>query len=714
MDDESRMTKLITHQQDSIMNNLIANLSEMAGIKTPIFTKTFMVKLRYLTKGRLLASNPRNFYELVSAIYRSFPEIYNIEDYSIFFHDQDNERSMVNADDDLQAAYKLMAMKRGPILIFHIENRKSRKNALGDRRFDSKSVQEVKERNKKKEGELLENALIVRNGYVYEFSRTSRNAYWYRWEDWRRGWKGKWYLYEKDSAGLGIEHSAHSLLKEEHNWMEISREVGATAMTVATFLNMKGDLPYIVKYDQMKKVVNKLLEADFRLSKEMVINWFVSLGTDWNLLWKRLLENLINKLRSRLSVKAHCVSDIASIKTIDGSQFWREVIEWIAFEMKQFIWFFFSEYQEKILKQSKTIYISWSYKKWLKPQWSETVFIKAFKDGTWITLCTFLTQSETEDAFKAGLSYLKDELHLQPEEVVLDPHAQLTAAAITVFGSTTKYKTWSYFVHKFLNQRAERLCLLNQNEDHNVKKLLWWLKALSFKPKAEIEGNFIKVDNFYKRFCSSYEQITEEFDDLFLKKLNLEYWNTNYMLKEDKDRREQYLELNRRLEIHDVLVDKYLDEMETFTGFCKGLSELERKFRMMVEQNDIINISNDDLDETNILADLLDQKFLIEQVMSHSFQLPTRENVGLGSNIESNASVSPLVWFNNTTTQVPNFNPYNPGVGGGMSLSKRRGGRKAQGNTFHLESTGTPVQQQPYEDYQEGLLQPFPRNFTTG
>ena len=87
---------------------------------------------------------------------------------------------MVNADDDLQAAYKLMSMKRGPILLFHIEHRKSRKSALGDRRFDSKSVQDIKQRSRKSQEELLENALIVRNGYVYEFTRTSRNAYCYR------------------------------------------------------------------------------------------------------------------------------------------------------------------------------------------------------------------------------------------------------------------------------------------------------------------------------------------------------------------------------------------------------------------------------------------------------------------------------------------------------------------------------------------------------
>ena len=55
LDDDNRINKLITYQQDTIVNNLIANLSEMAGIRTPLFSRTFMVKLKYQTKGRLLA-----------------------------------------------------------------------------------------------------------------------------------------------------------------------------------------------------------------------------------------------------------------------------------------------------------------------------------------------------------------------------------------------------------------------------------------------------------------------------------------------------------------------------------------------------------------------------------------------------------------------------------------------------------------------------------
>ena len=70
----------------------------------------------------------------------------------------------------------------------------------------------------------------------------------FRCEDWRWGCKGKWYIYEKDQHGLGIEHSVHSLLKEEHACMDIWREVGETAMSIVNFLKMDGDIPYKADY----------------------------------------------------------------------------------------------------------------------------------------------------------------------------------------------------------------------------------------------------------------------------------------------------------------------------------------------------------------------------------------------------------------------------------------------------------------------------------
>ena len=49
---------------------------------------------------------------------------------------------------------------------------------------------------------------------------------------------------------------------------------------------------------------------------------------------------------------------------------------------------------------------------------------------------------------------------LNPTEVVCDPHADITSAAINVFGPNTKYKTCSYYVHKYIKQWAEWIGLL--------------------------------------------------------------------------------------------------------------------------------------------------------------------------------------------------------------------------------------------------------------
>jgi len=242
----------------------------MAGVKAPIFTKSFMVKVKYLNKGRLLAGNPKNYYELITNIYKCFPDIYNIDDCYIYFNDWESDRSQVKEDEDLQAAYKLMNLKKGNILTVYVENRKQRKVIDGD--LDAEKIAQIKLDMKLKNWESFENALAIRNGYVYDFVSHAKNAYSFRCDDNRRGCKGKWYMYEKDLNGLGIEHSAHSLLKEEHRSMEISREVAKIALNIVPFLDMKGELPYTVDYNTFKKVICKLLENDFHLTRDDLIN----------------------------------------------------------------------------------------------------------------------------------------------------------------------------------------------------------------------------------------------------------------------------------------------------------------------------------------------------------------------------------------------------------------------------------------------------------
>jgi hypothetical protein len=693
LDQDNQISKLITHQQDSIMNNLIANLSEMAGLKTPLFSKTFMVKLRFQTKGRLLASNPRNFYELVTAIYRSYPQIYNIEDYQIYFHDQDNERSQLHADDDLQAAYKLMSMKRTPILIFYIEHARSKKPAHPS----SKSVIDIKKRSLKADSDLLENTLIIRNSYVYEFSRTSRNAYCFRCEDWRRGCKGKWYLYEKDSRGLGIEHSAHSMLREEHACMDLG-SASSFLEEVGKVVEMRGELPYVVDYEGMKRVVGRMVARDWRVGVSEVVGVFWAMGTDWNLLGKRLLEGVVAKVKARLGVRGGWLADVGGIRTLDGGEFWRDVIEVEAEMIKQYVVFFWSEFQEKELRTAKTIYISGSHKKWLKPQWSETVFIQGIVNGVWVTLWTFLTQSWSEEAFKAALTHIQSTLDLAPEKIVLDPLAPLTAAAISTFGTIPKYKTVSYFFHNYLNTQAQRM---NLTSDHNIKKLLWCLKSLAFQPPSQIPSTFQKIVSFYTRFCSSYAQLTTHFSSLFLSKLNLDYWNTSFLLKEPKGVQSSYLEENKLLEIHDVIVDREMGEVETWAGWVRALAETEGKWRGMVEEGLVARVEGGDLEEREVLGDLVEGRYGVEEVMGHSFRLPEREG-GMGG-VGGIGGIGGAMGGG----QVVNFNPFN----GGMGVGRRRG-RMASANLYHLEGNGVPARQQEFVDEEGG--QPFPSGFRMG
>ena len=111
-----------------------------------------------------------------------------------------------------------------------------------------------------------------------------------------------------------------------------------------------------------------------------------------------------------------------------------------------------------------------------------------------------MTQSNSEEAYKAGFQYFKEELKLNPKEIVVDPHANLTGAAIAVFGDEVDYKTCCYFLHKHINQRAKRSGVLNETEDQNVKKLLWCLKGLAFKPKDDVQAYFNKIQQYYKRY----------------------------------------------------------------------------------------------------------------------------------------------------------------------------------------------------------------------
>lgn len=137
--------------------------------------------------------------------------------------------------------------------------------------------------------------------------------------------------------------------------MEINRETAKTAMNIVPFLDMSGELPWIVDYKTTKKVVSKLLEKDFRMTKDDLVNCFVSLGTDWNLLSKRLLDGIIGTIRNRLSVRMQGMGDCDQIRTVEGLPFCWNILEAKVDDMKQY-----SKFEEGIGREAKIIYISGS------------------------------------------------------------------------------------------------------------------------------------------------------------------------------------------------------------------------------------------------------------------------------------------------------------------------------------------------------------------
>ena len=77
----------------------------------------------------------------------------------------------------------------------------------------------------------------------------------------------------------------------------------------------------------------------------------------------------------------------------------------------------------------------------------------------------------------------------------------------------------------------------------------------------------------------------------------------SHLFSRGQDKKSRFLEMNRRFEIHDVIVTKILNDWMGLNGFCKGLAELERKAQILVEKNWVVSIEIEDSDEAAILRD---------------------------------------------------------------------------------------------------------------
>ena len=592
-----------------LISRVVHNLAEMAGIgsKTIAIPLNLVIKIKYKNKTRVLSRNPTDFNELQNAIFKCFPDLESTNDLNIYYLDDDKDKAFITDTNDLLASYKLIGTisnkKVLQLTINSSNEEKAEKQVMGLSSYGQESHYKPVEAKRLKikimNWEILENALLIRNGYIYEFVKSNKNWYGYKWADSKSGWLGRWYIYERDVAGYGLEHAAHTLTKSQHKSLKINRDIARTALNIVPFLDMKGDLPYVVTYDQFKKVVMRLLEKDLRLSKDDLISWFISLGTDWNLLAKNLIDNLIFKMRSRLAVKINDKNNLEDIKTFDSLPLGRKLLEIKVDELKQYVLFLFSPTQEMAMKEAKSLYFNCSYKQILKPQWKDIMFIHWFIDGLWVSVGAILFQSWTESIFKTAFDHLKDSLGLLVNELIVDCHPELTSGAIQSFWNNMRFKTCSYFMFKFLNERAQRLGLFDQGIDIHVNRLLKWLKSLAFKPKDKISSFFSKIKDYFKRYCSTFHRLFNEFESIFIEKYNSDYWNFHYMIINDaslynedelelqKRRRDFFLQINMRLEINDkewILKCLKTAENRGQTGFSEAMANIERMSRWIIQE----------------------------------------------------------------------------------------------------------------------------------
>ncbi|CAI2359818.1 unnamed protein product [Moneuplotes crassus] len=661
-----------------VLSNVVNNLAEIAGVRTQDITVPvgLTVKIKYKNKVKVLSRNPKDLHELKSSVFKCFPDLQHSLDLTIHYVDDERDKSFLNDTNDLLAAYKLMNMlKHKKVLQFVINSPSYERSVNQNMGLLStgetsiyKPVGAKRMKIKIMNWRILENALLIRNGYIYEFSKSNKNCYGYRCADTKNGCLGKWNIYERDVAGYGLEHCAHTLPKKYHKSLKVDRDIARTALNIVPFLDMKGDLPYIVTYDQCKKVVMRLLEKDLRLSKDDLINCFLSLGTDWNLLSKHLMDNLILKMRSRLAVKINDKNDLEEMKSFDGQRLGRKLLELKVDEVKQYVLYLYSPTQEEVLRTSPTLFLNCSYKQILKPQWKDVVMIHCFVDGLCVTVGCLLFQSCTASIFKEAFDYLIKELNLQTEELILDLDPDLVEGATQVFSADARFKTCAYFIFKYLTERANRLGLYNQGIDIHVNRLLKCLKSLVFKPKDEVEGYFSKIKDYFKKYCSTFHLLFTEFENVFLQKYNIEYWSCHYLIfeenlepeaaKEAQEKRDVYLKLNKKLEINDKqCIEKCFAAFEekTQSGFAQGIANIERMSRTIISNQDtpmqkednpadaiftsnvikenedvtcknaqIYGCSVHEIPEYSILSDLLlHNKDLIEEELAKQFVFPT-------------------------------------------------------------------------------------------
>ena len=292
-------------------------------------------------------------------------------------------------------------------------------------------------------------------------------------------------------------------------------------------------MPWSPTEKEIKIIISRLLETNRKFKPDNLINMFSNIEGEWNLPTRQYLNLKFENWRKRIAIVNKVKYDSENSEKFKS--FIRKIVEFTADHIDQIVVILATDKNKELASKANTIYISKWENKIMHPYFSTVLTISIYNDPHFIPCIFILTQSKSESALQTALTQAHISCLLSPSEIVIYPDPTLTTSTIAVFGTTPKYKTWSFYIHSYINHLPSTSRL-----SHSATSLLLSLKLLSFTAPTKLNPTFTILQSFYPSFTS----ILDSFHSLFFKTFNPEYWNYHYLLNESQELQSRYLLIN--------------------------------------------------------------------------------------------------------------------------------------------------------------------------
>ena len=296
-------------------------------------------------------------------------------------------------------------------------------------------------------------------------------------------------------------------------------------------------MPWSPTKKEIRIIISRLLEANKRYKADNLINMFSNIEGEWNLPTRTYLWNKFEVWRKRLTIGNKVKYDSENSEKF--KPFIKKIVEFTAEHIDQIVVICAIDSKIQLASKANTLYISKWEDKIMHPYFTTIIVISIYDSTKFIPWIFILTQSKWEEAFKCALTQAQICWLLSPSEIVIYPDTTLTSSTVSVFGSKTKYKTCSYYIHKYINSLSSTP---PSRQPRSTQNLLFSLKQLSFTAPSKISPTFTILQSCFIQ--KDHKSILESFSSLFLKTFNSEYWNYHYLLSQPFDIKSRYLLIN--------------------------------------------------------------------------------------------------------------------------------------------------------------------------